>query len=177
MQVDSQLTVDAIMQGVQKDAQGQHRLLVVGQPTYTVADAQKLFLRKDFHHLPIVASDSDRTVIGIVSVSDIMRCYASDATGDPTKVTLDTVMTKDPKTITPETEVARAVSILARSPFQSLPVVDAQGRAVGIVTTRDIVRFLDANYEEEVFQAVLEASRGRSAEEVRSSAAATKDGG
>ena len=52
MQVDSSLTVDAIMQGTQSDAEGKPRLLVVGQRGYTVADAQKLFLRKDFHHLP-----------------------------------------------------------------------------------------------------------------------------
>ena len=119
-------------------------------------------------------SDSDRTLVGIVSVTDIMRYYASEPAGDPNTVTLDTVMTAKPKTITPSTEIAAAVRVLARSPFHSLPVVDAQGRAVGIVTTRDIVRFLDANYEEEVFQAVLEAARGRSAEEVRSSVGASK---
>ena len=40
------------------------------------------------------------------------------------------------------------VEILAHSPFRSLPVLAEDGELWAIVTTRDLVRFLEINYRE-----------------------------
>jgi acetoin utilization protein AcuB len=47
-------------------------------------------------------------------------------------------MTREPVTISPSTLLPEARDILANGKFRHLPVVDAQGRLLGIVTDRDL---------------------------------------
>ena len=47
-------------------------------------------------------------------------------------------MTHDPVTIGPATPIPEAREILAQNDFRHLPVVDAEGRLIGMVTDRDI---------------------------------------
>lgn len=49
------------------------------------------------------------------------------------------VMTRDPLTVRPETPVDTIVALLEARGFRHLPVVDATGRLVGVVTDRDVV--------------------------------------
>ena len=48
------------------------------------------------------------------------------------------VMTKMPMTIDPEAPVETAVAVMRERRMRHLPVVDAEGRLVGIVTDRDL---------------------------------------
>ncbi|HZO49564.1 MAG TPA: CBS domain-containing protein [Gaiellaceae bacterium] len=48
------------------------------------------------------------------------------------------VMTPDPRTVTPETSVVEAARLLEQDDVGSLPVVDATGILVGMITDRDI---------------------------------------
>jgi len=43
-------------------------------------------------------------------------------------------MTKDPRTITPETSVSKALDIMQQNDFHRLPVVDAGGKLIGLIT-------------------------------------------
>ena len=43
-------------------------------------------------------------------------------------------MTKDPKTISPEENVLKALEIMGKNEFHRLPVVDENGRLVGLIT-------------------------------------------
>jgi CBS domain-containing protein len=49
------------------------------------------------------------------------------------------LMSRDPRTCTPTTSVAEAASLLWRHDCGVLPVVDHGGRAVGVVTDRDLL--------------------------------------
>jgi acetoin utilization protein AcuB len=49
-------------------------------------------------------------------------------------------MTRNPVTITPDTPFPQALRIIHESRFRHLPVVDREGRVVGIVTEADLLR-------------------------------------
>ena len=60
-------------------------------------------------------------------------------------------MTKNPLSISPETEIMRAVHLLVAEDISGLPVTDAQGRLVGILTERDCIAVaLQAGYFDEL---------------------------
>jgi CBS domain-containing protein len=60
-------------------------------------------------------------------------------------------MTKNPLSVSPETEIMRAVHLLVAKDISGLPVTDAQGRLVGILTERDCIAVaLQAGYFDEL---------------------------
>lgn len=108
-----------------------------------VSEVRKILAEGRFHHLPVV--DGAR-LVGIISSTDLLRLSwglederGLDAILDHTKA-IPEVMNV-PETITPHTTIRRAVEILAEGRFNSLPVVDGH-HLVGIVTTRDVMRYL-----------------------------------
>jgi CIC family chloride channel protein len=87
-------------------------------------------------------------VVGIISVKDVLKkimqwTVANNMTTDFRKldaeISLKSVMTPNPVTISPEATLEDAKKILAKSNFQALPVV-LDGKIVGILTTKDFVR-------------------------------------
>jgi len=53
-------------------------------------------------------------------------------------------------TVTPATELREAVSVMRERRLGALPVVDAAGRVVGILTERDLLRALQTLLRERV---------------------------
>lgn len=49
------------------------------------------------------------------------------------------IMTKNPVTITPQTGIVDAVKLLLEKRFNGLPVVDDEGRLVGVICQSDLV--------------------------------------
>lgn len=98
-------------------------------------------------HLPVV--DDDR-LVGIVSHRDVLRVSAG--TLEPGAAQRDAIlkertfvrdiMTRDVVTVRAETTVGEAAKLLLRHKFGCLPVVEDDGKLVGIVTEHDFVRLL-----------------------------------
>jgi len=59
-----------------------------------------------------------------------------------TELTAGDVMTKEVTTVTDSTTVERLIRVFRVSHFTGLPVVDAEGKAVGLVSETDILRAL-----------------------------------
>ena len=51
-------------------------------------------------------------------------------------------MTSDPQTLEADSKVAFAVQRMDLGSYRHVPIVDDQGRPVGIVSVRDILRYL-----------------------------------
>ncbi|MFO7965322.1 MAG: CBS domain-containing protein [Desulfobacterales bacterium] len=49
------------------------------------------------------------------------------------------IMTKNPVTVLPETEIVRAAEILLEKGINGLPVVDEEGKLVGIICQSDLI--------------------------------------
>jgi CBS domain-containing protein len=74
-------------------------------------------------------------LIGIFTERDIVHALSQDiaATGEP----ISYFMTRNPVTITPETDAQQALELMLERHFRHLPVMDS-GRLVGMVSIRDL---------------------------------------
>ena len=107
----------------------------------------RLFFEMDIHHLPV--ADEMGKLIGILSTNDVLKAYgrkvpslkrADDAMLNE-HITIYALMTQDPISVPPGTTLKEAAQLLATHNIQSLPVVEGQ-KVVGIVTSRDLIRYL-----------------------------------
>lgn len=106
-----------------------------------VEEAMQVFR---FRHLPV---EEDGHLLGVLTHRDILRTAASTlAEGNAATTeklhrrhTVGDVMTRDMKTVTPDTPLVEAGRILTATKIGCLPVVE-EGRLVGIVTESDFVR-------------------------------------
>jgi len=87
--------------------------------------------------VPVV--DAERHVVGVVTDRDV--CMAAYTQGQPLAAMLvNAAMAKDVATCTPEDSVAGAEAIMKARQVRRLPVVDAAGRLVGLLSFNDIAR-------------------------------------
>ena len=127
-----------------KIAEVMSRSVVTLQPEQTLRDAVELLRSKHIRHLPVV---EDGRLIGIVTDRDVKRATPSLLSGvdrdeydrvlDETKI--GQIMTREPMTVTPESELKAAVKIFIDRKVGALPVVSGS-QLVGIITEIDLLR-------------------------------------
>lgn len=116
-----------------------------------VSVARRLLEEKGVHHLPVTNAGN---LVGIVTSNDFLRVSFGEF-GNQDARTLDAIldhtykiadlMNSTPTTITNTQTVRDAATVLAKSNFHSLPVVDGDA-LVGIVTSSDLIHYLLAQY-------------------------------
>jgi arabinose-5-phosphate isomerase len=86
----------------------------------------------------IMLTDAGGRLAGLFTDSDLARLFESrrDAALDSP---IATVMTKSPVVIAPDARVGEAIEILKARKFSELPVVDADGRPVGMLDITDLI--------------------------------------
>jgi len=110
--------------------------------------AEKLFVDNKIKHIPVVRN---KEIIGMLSYYDIQKVSASILNEDKTSVnsyiyntfSIEQVMDKNIVAIPPYTSIKDAAELLTINGFHALPVVE-DSELVGIVTTRDLVKYLVA---------------------------------
>jgi CBS domain-containing protein len=80
----------------------------------------------------------DQAVVGIVTERDVMRAVALGMVPWSTK--LEDIMTRDPICTKPSMDIHEAIAMMLEGKFRHLPVVDDDGKLIGIVSTRDLLR-------------------------------------
>jgi IMP dehydrogenase len=104
-------------------------------PDDTLADAFKMMADQRIGGIPI--TDADRRLVGILTNRDI-RFHS------PSAQPIREIMTRDGLITVPEgTSLEAAEEVLRRSKIEKLPVIDAQGRLVGLITYKDILKRKD----------------------------------
>jgi CBS domain-containing protein len=102
----------------------------------SVIDAARLMRDEDTGIVPIVEGDK---LIGTVTDRDIaVRVVAEGKL--PENTTVGEIASRDLVTIDPQQELAEALRLMARHQLRRLPVVEEDGRLVGIVAQADIAR-------------------------------------
>jgi CBS domain-containing protein len=97
---------------------------------YEIAVAMK---NHDIGFIPVVEG---KKLIGVVTDRDlVIRGYAEKREGS---AAVEQVMTKDVKTITPDTTVDEAARIMASSQIRRLAVTDKNGNLAGVVAIGDL---------------------------------------
>jgi CBS domain-containing protein len=102
----------------------------------SVAYAAKMMKDEDVGLAPIVEGDK---LIGMLTDRDIAIRVVAEGK-NPEQVTVKEVASKQVVTIDPQQDLAEALRIMAKHQVRRLPVVEEDGRLVGVVAQADIAR-------------------------------------
>ncbi|MFE4711822.1 CBS domain-containing protein [Paenibacillus sp. NPDC056722] len=102
--------------------------------------------------IPVVDSEGSNQLIGVVTDRDlVIRGYAAKHSGS---TTVETVMSKELRTVTEDTSVDEAAEIMAAGQVRRLPVVSGK-KLIGIVSIGDLaVRNIFANEAGEALSSI-----------------------
>ena len=114
----------------------------------SVGEAAEVFQTMSFRHLPVV--DEQGELVGMLSDRDLRALevpYAQDAETVGTalqraRVSAATMMSSDVVSVGPDTDVTEIMELLLENKIGAVPVVDADGALVGIVSYADVFRGL-----------------------------------
>ena len=109
-------------------------------PTDIVEQAAQLMKSEDVGPIPIVG-DNDK-LEGIITDRDIVLKVVAEGR-DPKTTKLSEVMTTDLISCTQDGDVEEMLELMEDNQIRRIPVVDASGRLVGIVSQADIATRLD----------------------------------
>jgi CBS domain-containing protein len=84
---------------------------------------------------------------GIFTSRDFLNRIAA-VRADPGTVALGDVMTRLPRTLRPRDPVAFAINWMAIEGFRNVPIVDDAGEILGVLTVWDVMRHLEAIFDE-----------------------------
>jgi acetoin utilization protein AcuB len=99
----------------------------------TLTTTRMIMQAEGFKHLPVVET---KRVLGVITDRDV-RQHADHL--DETLV--ETAMTADPVTVSPDTTIEEAASLILVKRIGCLPVIQ-HGSLVGIITATDLLRAL-----------------------------------
>lgn len=103
----------------------------------SVAEAVSVLATRRIGAIPV--EDHGEAVAGIFSERDVLYCLEKHGAAALDMKVRD-VMTSPPITITSDTDVLHALSLMTRRRIRHLPVVD-DGRMVGFVSIGDLVKY------------------------------------
>ncbi len=110
--------------------------------------------------IPVIADERSRRLIGIVTDRDL--CCRVLALGKPGHgVRIGEVMTRNPFTITPEATLAECENVMQKNRVRRVPVVDEDGRCVGIVAQADVARWAKAAEVAKTLGVISQPTRGK----------------
>lgn len=116
-------------------------------PDTTVLQAGQIMVERSIRRLPVVENDE---LVGIVTYGDVRGARASSATGLDiwelsyllSRLTIREIMTPNPVTVSPDDTIGQAAQHLLQYMIGGLPVLDNNGKLVGIITESDIFRLV-----------------------------------
>lgn len=119
-------------------------------PTTPISEAHWLMREHSIRRLPVV---DNQQLVGIITLGDVREASPSDATTLSiwelnylwAQLTVEKVMSRQVQTIHPDDLILEAASIMLEKKISGLPVLDQQGRLVGMITESDIFRMVIAS--------------------------------
>jgi len=108
---------------------------------------QKIFENLRFHHLLVVESDE---LVGVISDRDLLKALSPNI-GTVAETTRDTatlkkkvhqIMTRKLVTLGPKAGIYDAIEVFNNQNISCIPVVDGENRPVGILSWRDILKWI-----------------------------------
>jgi CBS domain-containing protein len=124
---------------------GQIRQLMTVKPRTvktgdSIVDAAKLMKGEDSGIAPIV--DGDR-LVGVLTDRDIAIRVVAEGR-DPQSTKVEEIASQNLVTVDPQQDLDEALRLMAQHQVRRLPVVEEDGKLVGIVAQADVARHADA---------------------------------
>jgi CBS domain-containing protein len=102
-------------------------------------------MSREVHDCVLVMQDGK--LAGIFTSRDFLNRIAA-VRADPAAIVLGDVMTRMPRTLRPRDPVAFAINWMAVEGFRNVPIVDDDGEVQGVLTVWDVMRHLEAIFDE-----------------------------
>lgn len=102
----------------------------------TVLDAIRTMAERNIGSVLVMAGDK---LVGVFSERDFMRNVALKGL-DPASTRLGDIMTEKAIYVTPEFTTDQVMALMTEKRQRHLPVLDAEGKVVGIVSIGDLVK-------------------------------------
>jgi len=134
--------------------------------TKSIKEAAEMMIEHEFRRLPVTDPGTNK-LLGIVTAMDILDFLGGGskfeliekkhndnflaAINEPVKE----IMTRDVISITPKYSIDESVDLMSKNGIGSLPLVDKDGKLVGIITERDFALALAGVLTDELVQDVM----------------------
>ncbi|MGH9945089.1 MAG: CBS domain-containing protein, partial [Pyrinomonadaceae bacterium] len=105
------------------------------RPENNLAEAARVMWERDCGSVPVV--DTSNRVVGMVTDRDICMAVATQ-NRLASEIRAGEIGLRQVITCSPEADVAAALALMQREQVRRLPVVDAQGALVGILSLHDV---------------------------------------
>ena len=106
-------------------------------PSDTAQEAARAMKLSGVGALPVVSNILSARLVGIVTDRDLCcRVVAEAKLAETTRIA--DVMTSNPTTCTPENSLEDCEALMQKHQVRRIPVIDEQGRCVGIVAQADV---------------------------------------
>lgn len=115
----------------------------------SISEVGRIFSEGKFHHLPVL---DGKELVGIVSYFDLIRVSFEQSFGVTDKkavyavldhtLNIESIMTKNPVFVLDTHTVRDASEKLCTGNFHSLPVVNDNHELLGIITSKDLIKYL-----------------------------------
>jgi CBS domain-containing protein len=116
-------------------------------PSATVQTAVEAMLAR--RQAAVLVLDDTGRLAGIVTERDVLTRVVGGRR-DPGQTTLGAIMTPDPEALSLSHRVAYAVHCMSVAGYRTVPLVDGEGRPVGVVTVSDVIRWLAGLFPEAI---------------------------
>jgi len=120
------------------------------EPGKTVVDAARIMKQEDAGVVPVTENGR---LTGMVTDRDIAIRVVAERK-DPKSTTVREVASTDLVTIDPEQDLDEALRLMAKHQVRRLPVVEEDGRLVGVVAQADVARQGDDTQTGQVVQEI-----------------------
>jgi CBS domain-containing protein len=118
----------------------------------SIVEAAKLMKGEDAGIAPIV--DGER-LVGVITDRDIAIRVVAEGR-DPQSTKVEEIASENLVTVDPQQDLDEALRLMAQHQVRRLPVVEEDGKLVGIVAQADVARHADAERTGEVVEQISE---------------------
>jgi len=113
------------------------------------------------HRGAVIVEDENGKVAGIATERDVLA-KADPLDSDWLDRPITTLMTPSPTVIAEDQSIRTALQLLRKGQHRHLPVVDATGRAVALISVRDVLAYVAEHFPEEFLNLPPEPTAGPS---------------
>jgi CBS domain-containing protein len=107
-------------------------------PDLPLSDVARQMRRADLDSVAVIERGE---LVGIVTERDLVNAIAEGV--DPRQVKASMIMTANPATVTADEDVSIVAMKMIRLGIRHLPVVDADGNPIALISSRDLIAALD----------------------------------
>jgi CBS domain-containing protein len=125
-------------------------------PGDSITRVAQVMKQQDVGSVPAVESNDSRKLVGIVTDRDLVVKILAEGRGIENATVRD-AMTRTPVSCRDDEDVDRAVKVMAERQVRRMPIVDGEGRLVGIIAQADVATRVNRDHKTgELVEAISE---------------------